>query len=81
VKEARLVGRDLDLLKSTLQTIIDKAKQLIREDEVRVQTLERESNKTLTKKDKKAVLFDYSGVKRLNAVTIVERAGEMRMLA
>jgi chromodomain-helicase-DNA-binding protein 1 len=80
IKEARLVGRDFDLLKDTLQLIHDKAAHLIREDELRVQALERESNKTLTKKDKKAVLFDYAGVKRLNAVTIVERPGEMRML-
>jgi chromodomain-helicase-DNA-binding protein 1 len=33
-----------------------------------------------TKKEKKAVLFDLHGVKRLNAYTIVERPNEMRIL-
>lgn len=80
IKDARLVGRDIGLLRSTLQAITDESYRLLKEDQARIEAMEREANKTLTKKDKKAVLFDYLGVKRLNAETVIERPGEMRML-
>ena len=80
VQEARLVNRDRDLLRSTLNTIYDIAAKLMKEDQDRIDTLERQHGKTITKKDRKAVLFDYRGVKRINAETIVERPAEMRML-
>ncbi|KAF4627097.1 hypothetical protein G7Y89_g11061 [Cudoniella acicularis] len=80
IKDARLVGRDKDLLRSTLQAIKDESKRLLEEDAARIEAMERESNKPLTKKDKKAVLFDFLGVKRLNAETVMERPGEMTML-
>jgi chromodomain-helicase-DNA-binding protein 1 len=80
VKEARLVGRNVDLLKATLEEIVDISQRLLQEEQDRVLALERETNKPITKKDKKAVLFDYKGVKRLNAETLTERPLEMRML-
>lgn len=80
VKEARLVGRDRELLKSALEEVLARANHLQREEQDRVEAIERENNKLLTKKDRKAILFDYKGVKRLNAETIIERPGEMRML-
>ena len=80
VKEARLVGRDRGLLKAALDEVLARATHLQKEEQDRVEAIERESNKILTKKDRKAVLFDFKGVKRLNAETIIERPGEMRML-
>ncbi|GAM87744.1 hypothetical protein ANO11243_057710 [Dothideomycetidae sp. 11243] len=80
IRDARLVGRDIELLKATLTDVIDTCHRLLREEEDRVRTIERETNKPITKKDKKAVLFDYKGVKRLNAETLTERPIEMRML-
>ena len=80
IKDARLVGRDIDLLKATIQAITDESERRLKEDAARIEAMERETNKPLTKKDRKAVLFDYLGVKRLNAETVVERPGEMRML-
>lgn len=80
VKDARLTGRDLDLLKQTMSDIMSTSKRLLSEEAERVLTLERSSNKPVTKKDKKAVLFDFMGVKRLNAETLTERPVEMRML-
>ncbi|MCJ1319670.1 hypothetical protein MMC15_005006 [Xylographa vitiligo] len=80
VQEARLVNRDRNVLKSTLNEIIAMATKLLKEEQDRVDALERAQNKTVTKKDRKAVLFDYRGVKRVNAETIIERPGEMRML-
>lgn len=81
IVDARLVGRDIGLLRATLQSIIDESERRFREDTARIEAMERETNKALTKKDRKAVLFDFMGVKRLNAETVMERPGEMRMLA
>lgn len=80
VQEARLVTRDRGLLKSTLEEILGIATKLSKDEQDRVEAIERQNNKILTKKDRKAVLFDYRGVKRINAETIIERPGEMRML-
>ena len=80
IKEARLTNRSRDVLRATLDDITKVAKEKLREDEQRIQLVEQQQGKSMTKKDKKAVLFDYQGVKRLNAETIVERPGEMRML-
>ena len=80
VQEARLVNRDRQILSATIQEITDIATRLLKEEQDRVEALERATNKLITKKDRKAVLFDYRGVKRINAETIVERPSEMRML-
>ncbi|KAI9816398.1 MAG: hypothetical protein M1832_005065 [Thelocarpon impressellum] len=80
IRDAQLMGRDLDLLRWTLDDITNMSSRLLRDEQARVEALEREANRTMTKKDKKAILFDYKGVKRLNAETIIERPGEMRML-
>ncbi|KAI1004372.1 Chromo domain-containing protein 1 [Podosphaera aphanis] len=80
IRDARLVGRDIDLLRDTIQAITDESSRRLKEDAARIEAMERENNKPLTKKDKKAVLFDFLGVKRLNAETVMERPGEMRML-
>ena len=80
VQDARLTTRDRGLLRASLREIVDKAAELMKEEQDRVDTIERETGKTITKKDRKAVLFDFRGVKRINAETIVERPSEMRML-
>lgn len=80
VQDARLVARDRGLLRSTLEEIAGIASRLLKEEHDRVEALERQHNKILTKKDRKAVLFDYRGVKRINAETVIERPSEMRML-
>ncbi|EKD15753.1 uncharacterized protein L3040_003110 [Drepanopeziza brunnea f. sp. 'multigermtubi'] len=80
VKEARLIGRDLDLLRATIKAITDESDRRLKEDTARIEAMERENNKPVTKKDRKAVLFDFLGVKRLNAETVMERPGEMMML-
>ncbi|OJJ49667.1 hypothetical protein ASPZODRAFT_59242 [Penicilliopsis zonata CBS 506.65] len=79
IREARLVGRDKETVRAALREITDKAFSLVREDAQKMEALE-QAGKMPTKKEKKAVLFDLHGVKRLNAYTIVERPQEMRML-
>lgn len=80
VQEARLVGRDLAVLRSTLDDVKSHAARLLKEEQERIELAERNEGKKVTKKDKKAVLFDYRGTKRNNAETIIERPGDMRML-
>lgn len=80
VQDARLENRDRTVLKATLDDITTYASRLWREEQERVDAIEKGQGKTITKKDRKAVLFDYNGVKRLNAETIMERPGEMRLL-
>ncbi|KAL2832116.1 SNF2 family N-terminal domain-containing protein [Aspergillus cavernicola] len=79
MREARLAERDRDTVKAALREITGKATALVREDLQRMEALEN-AGKVLTKKERKAVLFDLHGVKRLNAYTIVERPTEMRLL-
>ncbi|GAB7364406.1 hypothetical protein MBLNU230_g4949t1 [Neophaeotheca triangularis] len=80
IREARLIGRDVDVIKSTLQEVIDTSLRLLKEEDDRVAEIERTTQKSVTKKDRKAVLFDFRGVKRLNAETIRERPIELRMV-
>jgi len=80
IKEAHLGGRNVDVIKSTLTEILDMSRKLLKEEDDRILALERETGKPATKKDKKSVLFDYRGVKRLNAETLIERPIEMRAL-
>lgn len=80
IKEARLIGRDADVVKDTLKEIIDTAIRLQKEHAEQLAEIERTTNKAVTKKEKKAVLFDFRGVKRLNAQTLTERPEEMRMI-
>ncbi|ODH44691.1 hypothetical protein ACO22_00849 [Paracoccidioides brasiliensis] len=79
IREARLIGRDIAVVKAALSDVIEKAHALLKEENNRLNALEREG-KGFTKKERKAILFDHQGVKRLNAETIVERPNEMRIL-
>ncbi|KAK4508468.1 hypothetical protein PRZ48_002207 [Zasmidium cellare] len=80
IKEARLTGRDPQVVRDTLKEIIDTAIRLQKEHADHLAEIERTTNKAVTKKEKKAVLFDFRGVKRLNAQTLTERPEEMRMV-
>ncbi|KIW67849.1 hypothetical protein PV04_07071 [Phialophora macrospora] len=78
--EARLRGRDIEVVKAAMQEVWDKSEKLFKEEQQRMAELERTSNRPITKKDRKAVLFELHGVKRINAETILERPTEMRLL-
>lgn len=77
--EARLRNRSFDVVKAAMQEVLDRANTLWNEEQDRMAALER-SGKQITKKDKKAVLFEHRGVKRINAETLLDRPGEMRLL-
>jgi chromodomain-helicase-DNA-binding protein 1 len=80
LRAAKLVGRDFDIVNSTLNDVISKSQELVKQEQTRLRNLEAEANRVLTKKDKKAVLFDFGQVKKLNAETILDRPVEMRLL-
>ncbi|KAF1840967.1 uncharacterized protein K460DRAFT_195645 [Cucurbitaria berberidis CBS 394.84] len=80
LRAARLVGRDLNIVKTTLGDVISESQKLVKAEHTRLKNLELEANRPLTKKDKKAVLFDFGMVKKLNAETIIDRPIEMRLL-
>ncbi|KAI9825498.1 MAG: hypothetical protein M1826_006994 [Phylliscum demangeonii] len=80
LQDARLAGRDFGLLREAIADVIKESRRLLAEEDARVKELERHTNKLLTKKERKAVLLDYKGVRRLNAETLVGRPGEMRLL-
>lgn len=79
ITEARLKDRDIEVVKAALKEITDRASDELSKSYQHWQDLEK-AGKVFTKKEKKAVLFDHRGVKRLNAETLVERPAEMRML-
>lgn len=76
---AKLLGRDIDVVKGTLREILDICQRLCKEERDRLVALE-VSGKVVTKKDKKMVQFDFRGVRKVNAATLLDRPGDMRML-
>lgn len=80
IAEARLRGRDMNVVRAAMQEVVDKAQELYRQQQEHMENLEKTANRPITKKDKKAVLFEHHGVKRINAETILDRPGEMRLL-
>ncbi|KAM0723058.1 hypothetical protein Q7P37_001257 [Cladosporium fusiforme] len=80
VREARLLSRDIGVVRDTLQAVIDEADRLLKEESDRLIELERTTGKQVTKKERKTVLYDFRGVKRINAETIKERPIDMRMI-
>jgi chromodomain-helicase-DNA-binding protein 1 len=68
------------VVRDTLQAVIDEADRLLKEEADRLVELERTTGKQVTKKERKTVLYDFRGVKRINAETIKERPVDMRMI-
>jgi chromodomain-helicase-DNA-binding protein 1 len=80
LRAAKLAGRDMAVVKGILDQVISKSQELVKQEQTRLKNLESEANRVVTKKDKKAVLFDFGQVKKLNAETIIDRPIEMQIL-
>jgi len=80
IRDAKLLNRDVDIVRTTLEDILDTCREQLRQEQERQTAVVQNDSKVLTKKDKKAILFDFRGVKRLNAETLLERPVEMRMV-
>jgi chromodomain-helicase-DNA-binding protein 1 len=71
LKEAGLEGRNPDIIRATIDDWI-----IISEEAIEKQRSTQEEGK----KEKKAILFDYKGAKKLNAETIIIRPQELKIL-
>ncbi|KAH0427281.1 chromo domain-containing protein 1 [Colletotrichum camelliae] len=80
IQEARLGGRDRDFLKSILDDFTKRCGDALDENSARLMDDERKLGKSLTKKDKKAVLVDFGEVRKMNAETAIERPQQLRLL-
>ncbi|KAL7274806.1 ATP-dependent DNA helicase Hrp3 [Rhizina undulata] len=73
VNEAGLSDRDPNLIKSTIADLIKLSEEQIKKHRSNIE-------EGVQKKEKKAILFDYKGAKKLNAETIIQRPEELRLL-
>ena len=74
IRDAKLTGRDPTLLKQTIDAMYDKSEQLVKDADNRLDA------QPVSKKDRHEVTFEYNGVKRINARTMIERASDMRII-
>jgi len=72
LKDAGLEGRDPELIRATINDWIRLSEEAIQSH--------RSTMGDAGKKEKKAVLFDYKGAKKLNAETILIRPEELKIL-
>ena len=80
VRLANLQNRDFDMVKATLQEFLDIAQAKIDEHDQSQKSKGDTSEKTGSKKNQKAIMFEHRGQQRLNAETILRRPYELRML-
>ncbi|CAJ2513290.1 Uu.00g014090.m01.CDS01 [Anthostomella pinea] len=80
LRDARLSDRDRDFVRETLNDLIATGRDAVERNNDEIRSQERQSNKKLTKKDIKAVMFDFGEVKKINAETILERPPQLQLL-
>ncbi|KJZ80588.1 hypothetical protein HIM_00438 [Hirsutella minnesotensis 3608] len=80
IQEAKLVERDPEFVKSVLDDFIKAAKEAVDDNNSKLAEEEKKTGKTLTKKDKKAVLIDFGELKKVNAETAIERPKQLQLL-
>jgi chromodomain-helicase-DNA-binding protein 1 len=80
VQDAKLGDRDRDLLRSFLDDFIKACQQAVDDNKTKIAEDEVKTGKSLTKKDKKAVLFDFGELKKVNAETPLERPPQLQLL-
>ena len=82
METAKLTKRDPELVRATINDIVQQSKDAIAQDQKRLDELEKTTpgGKSVTKKERKEVLIEFRGVKRNNATTMVERPGEMTLI-
>ncbi|KAI9167016.1 Chromodomain helicase hrp3 [Paramyrothecium foliicola] len=80
IKDAKLVERDVDFVKSVLDDFIKVAQNAVDDNNNKLADEEKKMGKTLTKKDRKAVLIDFGELKKVNAETAIERPRQLQLL-
>ncbi|KAG6007422.1 hypothetical protein E4U21_006011 [Claviceps maximensis] len=80
IQEAKLIERDHEFVKSVLDDFIKAAQQAVDENSLKLAEEEKKTGKSLTKKDRKAVLIDFGELKKVNAETAIERPKQLQLL-
>ncbi|KAI1202343.1 CHD1-like protein [Nemania serpens] len=80
LRDARLSDRDRDFVNRVLDELVYTAREAMERNSDEIRAQERQANKKMTKKDIKAVMFDFGEVKKINAETILERPPQLRLL-
>ncbi|OAA43288.1 chromo domain-containing protein 1 [Metarhizium rileyi] len=80
IQEAKLVERDHEFVKSVLDDFIKAAQQAVDDNYLKLVEEEKKTGKSLTKKDRKAVLIDFGELKKVNAETAIERPKQLQLL-
>ncbi|KAI1328341.1 P-loop containing nucleoside triphosphate hydrolase protein [Xylariaceae sp. FL0255] len=80
LRDARLSDRDRDFINGVTQDLIAASRDAMNRNSDEIRNQEQQSNKKMTKKDIKAVMFDFGEVKKINAETILDRPPQLRLL-
>jgi chromodomain-helicase-DNA-binding protein 1 len=80
IQEAKLTDRDPTVIISMLNDFVKAAQDAMDENIAKLADEEKKMGKSLTKKDKKAVLIDFGDLKKVNAETAIERPKQMQLL-
>jgi chromodomain-helicase-DNA-binding protein 1 len=80
IKDGRLTGRDVTVLQAAYDELVHLCNTKIEGSSKQVEDEERAGKKQPTKKEKKAILLEHHGVKRINCETFLERATDMQMV-
>ncbi|KAI1817790.1 P-loop containing nucleoside triphosphate hydrolase protein [Poronia punctata] len=80
LRDARLSDRDRDFVNDVIRDIVAAAREAMDRNMSEIRQHEKAAQKKMTKKDIKAVMFDYNEVKKINAETILERPPQLRLL-
>ncbi|KAH9903966.1 P-loop containing nucleoside triphosphate hydrolase protein [Xylariomycetidae sp. FL2044] len=80
LRDARLSDRDRDFIAMVLDDLVSTARDAVARNNDDIRAQENQTKKKLTKKDIKAVMFDFGEVKKINAETILERPPQLRLV-
>ncbi|KAL8738090.1 MAG: hypothetical protein Q9181_001076 [Wetmoreana brouardii] len=80
VKDARLPHRNRESIRITLKALLDKAAAEKVKNDAEIRQRELDTGKIVPQKERKPAIFNFNGVRRVNADTIHERAEHLRLL-
>ena len=80
IQGAGLGERDPEFVKSVLDEFIKTAREAMDSNASRLVEEEKKTGKSITKKDKKAILIDFGELKKINAETAIERPKQLQLL-
>ncbi|KAI0126013.1 SNF2 super family protein [Xylariales sp. AK1849] len=80
LRDARLSDRDRDFIHGLLRDLSQAGQDAMDKNNDDIRKMEQQTSKKMTKKDIKAVMFDFGEVKKINAETILERPPQLQLL-